>query len=129
MFLLIVMTDICESMAQTCFKKGLIQTGITSVNLQNLVEFLLASASSPFVWAGILIFIVNFFLWFAVLSRIDLSVAFPIGSTSYILVPIFSMVFLNETISPMRWVAIILIIAGIHYVSQSAKTIMEEPRQ
>lgn len=117
---MIVATDICESVAQTFIKKGLNNTGMSSVTFANLLEFMSRSASSCFVWAGVLIFIINFFIWITVLSRVDLSVAFPVGSTSYIFVPILAMIFLYEAINPVRWVGILLIIAGIHFTARSS---------
>lgn len=122
MFILIVMTDIGESIAQLFLKKGLNATGFTSIDLENISGFLIASASSYFIWLGLFVFLLNFFLWMAVLSRIDLSVAFPVGSTSYVFVPLLATVFLHETVNPLRWLGIALIILGIHFVSQSTKT-------
>ncbi|MFA4980988.1 MAG: EamA family transporter [Candidatus Omnitrophota bacterium] len=121
-FLLIVMTDINESIAQLFLKKGLVNTGVTSVTFQNMAEFFLKVFSSPLVWLGILVFLVNLLLWLTVLSRVDLSVASPVGSTSYIFVPILAVCFLHETINPLRWAGIVLIIAGIHFVSRSTHT-------
>jgi len=114
-----VLTDIGESIAQLFMKTGLNHIGISSVTFSNLQEFAIKSATSYFIWLGILVYIVNFFIWITILSKIDLSVAFPVGSTSYIFVPILAMIFLHESIGPMRWVGIILIVAGIHFVSKS----------
>lgn len=122
MFIMIVATDIGESIAQTFMKTGLNTIGINNITLSNLGEFALKSAASVYVWLGLFVFILNFFIWITILSRIDLSVAFPVGSTSYILVPILAMIFLHETISPLRWVGIALIIIGIHFVAKSAQT-------
>lgn len=120
-FILIVMTDVMESVAQLFLKKGLNAVGMASLGFANVVEFFVKSSSTPFIWLGLAVHAANFFLWITVLSRIDLSVAFPVGSTSYIFVPILAMLFLGETINPVRWLGIILIIAGIHFVSQSTK--------
>jgi len=120
-FLLIVMTDIGESVAQLFLKKGLVKIGITSIDFNNIISFLSAGAASYFVWLGIFVYIINFFLWMAVLSRVDLSVAFPVGSTSYIFVPLLAVIFLGESVTGLRWAGIILIILGIHFVSKSTK--------
>ena len=120
-FFLIVLTDVGESVAQIFFKKGLIETGIGAVSFGNLWTFVAANASSAYVWLGMFCFLMNFLVWMAVLSRVDFSVAFPVGSTSYIFVPILAMLFLGESVSPVRWFGIILIVAGIHFVSKSAK--------
>jgi len=119
-FAMIVMTDLGESIAEIFFKKGLLETGINSVNFGNILEFLSRNSSSALVWLGIAVYIVNFFIWITVLSRIDLSIAFPVGSTSYIFIPVFSMIFLGEDVGPERWLGIALIVAGIHFVSKSS---------
>lgn len=121
-FLLIVLNDIGDTIAQLIMKKGLIVTGIDNVTVANLFEFSSRSAQSPLVWMGLVVYIFNFFLWIAILSRVDLSIAMPVGSTSYIFVPLAAMVFLHENVSLIRWVGILLIVAGIHYVSRSGKS-------
>ena len=120
-FILIIMTDIAESIAQTFMKLGLNNLAISNITIANLWEFLAGCASSGYVWLGVFVFFVNFFLWITVLSRVDLSVAHPVGSTSYIFVPILAMLFLHESISPLRWLGIILIVCGIHFVAKSTK--------
>lgn len=120
-FLLIILNDIGDTVAQLLMKKGLAHTGISSVNFGNMLEFASRSSSSPLVWLGLFIFVMNFFVWIIILSRVDLSIAMPVGSTSYIFVPIVAMIFLHEHVGPLRWLGIVLIILGIHFVSQSAR--------
>ncbi|MBN2453620.1 MAG: EamA family transporter [Candidatus Omnitrophica bacterium] len=120
-FLLIVLNDIGDTVAQLLMKKGLLHTGIGDITPGNFTEFVAGNAASPLVWAGMAIFILNFFIWIVVLSRVDLSIAMPVGSTSYIFVPLAAMFFLHEAVSPLRWAGIILIAVGIHFVSQSKK--------
>src|SRR3989338_2617285 len=120
-FSLIVLNDIVDGIAQVFMKKGLTETGISAVGFNNIFEFVSRNASSGLIWLGIIISILNFFLWLIILYRVDLSIAMPVGSTIYIFVPIMSMVFLNEHVGPLRWAGIILIILGIHFVAKSKK--------
>ena len=76
---------------------------------------------SPTLWFGIIIYALSFFIWIIVLSRVDLSVAVPTASIDYVLVPLFAIIFLKETVSPLRWVGIVIIVLGIYFVSQSGK--------
>ena len=121
-FILIVLNDVIDTVAQLFMKKGLIHTGISAVGFGNITEFIARNASSAFVWAGILVYTLNFFVWILILYKIDLSIAMPVGSTSYIFIPIAAVLFLHEHVSPLRWAGVILIILGIHFVSQSKKT-------
>ena len=124
-FLLIVLNDIGDTIAQLIMKKGLINTGISSVNFTNIFEFAVRNASSALLWLGITIYIVNFFIWIVVLYRVDLSIAMPVGSTAFILVPISALVFLHEDIDLVRWIGIACIALGIHFVAQSKKEVKE----
>jgi len=125
---LIVLNDLIDTVAQVFMKKGLVQTGINSVNLGNVAEFAVRSVSSPFLWLGIFVFALNFFVWIVILYKVDLSIAMPVGSFSYIFIPVCAMLFLHEDISLVRWVGIICIVLGIHFVSQSRKPAQEELR-
>ncbi|MCX8045168.1 MAG: DMT family transporter [Desulfobacterota bacterium] len=119
-FFLIILTDVIESFAELFWKKGALATGIDNVTFANVTQFMSSMLTGPEFLTGLFLYIVNFFLWVTVLSRVDLSVAFPTGSTSYIIVALLSMVFLDEHISLYRWSGIICIITGIYFISKSA---------
>ena len=125
---LIILNDLIDTLAQVLMKKGLVQTGIDSVNFGNIAEFVVKNASSSFLWLGIFVFTLNFFVWIVILYKVDLSIAMPVGSFCYVFVPISAMLFLHEYISPIRWAGIICIILGIHFVAQSKKPAQVEPQ-
>jgi len=127
-FLLIVLNDLVDTIAQLLMKKGLAQTGIDSVNLGNLAEFAVKNASSAFLWLGIFVCALNFFVWIVILYKVDLSIAMPVGSFCYIFVPVCAMIFLRENISLVRWAGIICIVFGIHFVAQSKGPATQELR-
>jgi len=52
-------------------------------------------------------------LYFKVLANLDLSVAYPTVSLGYVLVIIMSRVLFNEPVSLTRWLAAIIICAGV----------------
>ena len=122
-FVLIILTDVIESFAELFWKKGTISTGIDNVTLGNISGFMSSMLTSSGFITGIGLYIVNFFLWVTVLSRVDLSVAFPTGSTSYVIVAVLSMIFLQEQISFYRWSGILFIIVGIWFISRSMRAV------
>jgi len=120
--LLLIVSDILETAIHFFFKKGaLAESEFSVADFSSALVFLKAVFSSPFLWAGLLTVIVVFIIWSTVLSRIDLSVAVPIASFSYILVPVVSVIFLHEHISVLRWMGILLILMGVIFVSLSSK--------
>lgn len=113
-FLLIVANDLADTAAQLLMKKGI------------HVLFDLANPVSLLFWIGLLIYLSNFFLWMFILSKIDLSVALPLASASYILIPVAAVLLLHEFVPTQRWIGLVLIVGGIYLVSQ-AKASGESP--
>lgn len=116
---LIVLMVLIESFANLLMKKGLISTGISFMGFGNLPEFILKNASSILIWAGALMYIITFIIWLTALHRVELGALYPITSIGYIIVPIISIIFLNESIPFFRWLGIASIFAGICFVSKS----------
>jgi drug/metabolite transporter (DMT)-like permease len=125
-FLLIALNDGVDTLAQLMMKKGLLATGISSVDLGNIAEFTLRNASSLLVWMGVLVYALSFFIWIVILYKIDLSIAMPAGSLSYVFVPLAATLFLHEHIGLIRWVGIFCIIWGIYFVAQSNRPARQE---
>jgi drug/metabolite transporter (DMT)-like permease len=120
--LFLIFCDILETVTQFCFKKStLAGSGFEIRAFLDIFTFLKGPVFSPFLWAGLFSVLLTFIIWSTLLSKIDLSVAIPIASFSYILVPLVSIFFLNEKVMPLRWAGIFFILMGIIFVSLSSK--------
>lgn len=120
--LFIILSDIFETLIHFCFKKGtLTQAHLDIHNISDGISFLSGVFSSYFLWLGIIFALLTFIVWSTILSKIDLSVAVPIASFSYILVPLISAIALGERVSLFRWVGIFFILTGVIFVSLSTR--------
>ena len=126
-FLAVVLNDFLDGIAQVLMKKGLVETIGFPLGGRELVSFIVHNAASPLMWAGIFLYALNFFLWIGILSHIDLSLAIPLGSTAYFVIPLLAMVFLHEKIKLLQWAGILLIVAGMYVLSKS-KSLSPPPR-
>ncbi|MCK4412186.1 MAG: EamA family transporter [Candidatus Eisenbacteria sp.] len=72
----------------------------------------------PF-YAGCACFLVSVSFWFAAISRVDLSWAYPLLATGYILMLLFSAIILGEHVSPLRWLGAVVIVIGVALVSRT----------
>jgi drug/metabolite transporter (DMT)-like permease len=125
--LLLIASDILETAVHFLFKKSTLGASYAQVtDLATMLIFLKAVFSSPFLWVGLLTVISVFIIWSLILSKIDLSVAVPIASFSYILVPLVSIVFLYEQITALRWLGMFFVLIGVIFVSLSSKERMEQ---
>ena len=114
-FLLSVFTTIA---GQLLLKKATSSQRL-NFDTSNLVPSLMALATNPFLLAWILFAGVSAGLWIYVLSRFELSLAFPISTTlSYILILVLSWWLFGEQMSVMRWIGIGLMCVGIFMTYQ-----------
>ena len=102
-----------NAMAQICLKKGMVLVGHFSFSLNNLSQMLSKVVVNPFIILGMLCYILSISIWLLVLSRVEVSFAYPFLSIGYVMVTIMGYLFLNENISLYRIAGIIIICAGL----------------
>ena len=118
--LFLMSTDVLETFAQFCFKRSVSSQKFLEINtFIRGALFIKAVVFSPFLWMALASVLLIFVIWSTILSKIDLSVAVPVASFSYVLVPLVSSVFLHEKISSTRWLGIIFILLGVILVSMT----------
>ena len=78
----------------------------------------IAALGSIWTWLGIICYIASFISWIYVLRFIPLGIAFAIVNAAHVLVPIGCWLFLQETISPKRWLGISLVLFGLALLIQ-----------
>ena len=122
LLIFLIATDFLETFTQYCFKKSAIPESSTLIaNPLDAFHFLKTVAFSGFLWLGLGSVFITFIIWSTILSKIDLSVAVPICSFSYILVPLVSIFFLGEQMTFLDWTGIAFILTGVIIVSTSTK--------
>jgi multidrug transporter EmrE-like cation transporter len=93
-------------------KIGMNQVG--QVGARPLIQFALASISNPFVLLGLTGYVTSVSGYIVVLSRTQLSIAYPIlMSSGYALVVLISFLWLKEPFSTIKWVGIFFILLGV----------------
>jgi drug/metabolite transporter (DMT)-like permease len=116
MFVLLMATVLCDVCGQVCFKLGVGHDDSAAQPRRGVSGFVLDLVGSPWVVAGLLIYVVEFIVWFAALSLTPLSVAFPFMALSYCGVVIASRWILKERVSLRRWLGTIAVAGGVALV-------------
>jgi drug/metabolite transporter (DMT)-like permease len=101
---------ILNGLAQVLLKKGV---GHSSGRGSTSAKWWISLLTNAWVWSWGMSFVVATALWLIALSKLDISYAFPLLSTSFIFVAILSRVFLKEVISWPRWISILVISLGV----------------
>lgn len=88
------------SFGQIFLKKGLGHTSLAADSLVATLSNLFHAIIQPWVMAGLALYVLSTFFWMTILSRVRLSVAYPLISMSYPVVVVLSAVVLKE---PVHW--------------------------
>ena len=101
--------------------KGMKEMGdLSAMNLRGILDASYRALTSPKLIFGTSMLAIFFFLWLAVLSWEDLSVALPMQALNYVLVAFLSQYFLGEVVSPLRWAGTALVCVGVMMITKSS---------
>lgn len=101
--------------------KGMKEVGdISAMNLRGILNVAYQALTTPKLIIGTAMLAIFFFLWLAVLSWEDLSVALPMQALNYVLVAFLSQYFLGEIVTPLRWAGTILVCIGVMMITRSS---------
>lgn len=104
---------------QLLLKKGMTLVGMVSLSKGNPLKTVFRMLVNPFVIVGGVVFIASLAMWLVVLSKLDISYAYPIVGVNYVFVALSSRFFFKEKISWFRWLSIAIICFGVVLVSLS----------
>lgn len=117
---LIIISIVIAAAGQLCLKAGMNQVGrITSEAFGSPFQTFLRVAGVPLVWLGLFFYGLSAVFWMTVLSRVDLSFAYPMVGFSYVVILLLSALLLGEQVSPLRWVGTLIIVAGIIVITRT----------
>lgn len=116
---LILIAVVFSVSGQLLLKAGANKVGRIEISaLKNPLQIVSSFFRSPFILFGLLLFGISAFLWIVALTREDLSFAYPLIGTSYILILLFSRIFLGENVNVFRWLGALLVALGVVLITR-----------
>lgn len=104
----------------------LLKLGANSLTANNSGEVygnsLLSAISvlfNPYVAAGMVIYVSSAAIWLWVLSKVDISLAYPFVSLSFVITLIFGVTVFNEPVNSSKLIGTLLIVVGCALVARS----------
>lgn len=116
---LILLAVLLNTIAQLALKAGMERIGYFSFSWNNLLAISLQVISNPFILGGLVCYVLSVVVWLLVLSRVEVSVAYPMVSLAYITTAIAASFFFNEHLSIIRMMGIGVIMAGVYMVART----------
>ena len=94
-----------------------LRNGVKNKNLVLSFDVFLEIAKSLHVWYGMVCYAVSIFLWIFVLSKIQVSLAYPFQAFGYILGSILAWYFLDEKLNNLNILGLFFISIGLLILS------------
>ena len=118
-FLFLLTGVLLNAAAQLLLKGGTNRMGVITLTLDNWSATLARMASEGYFVAGVVLYGVSLVVWIMGLSRVPVSIAYPMLSLGYIVNAIAAHYLFGEAVSAQRWLGIGFIVAGVFLVARS----------
>jgi len=116
-YIIMVISVLLAVAGQLLMKRGMIAFGTFPVS--QLLFKIIPIFMNPWVFLGLACFGLSSIFWLVVLSRLELSLVYPMVSVGYVLVALVSWLVFKENVSLIRWAGIIVIMLGVFLISRS----------
>ena len=117
---MIVIAVLIMVFAQLLFKNRLTAHGAIPLDLGELPVYLWQLMQDWKVWTAGFSIIFAAFLWYAAVSRVPLSYAFPVAAISYPMIFVCSILFLGESFSYTKLIGNLFVLSGVLIVSSGS---------
>ncbi|AIY41316.1 Permease of the drug/metabolite transporter (DMT) superfamily [Collimonas arenae] len=115
-----ILTGVClNALAQLLLKAGTNAVGVISLTPQNWLSVGIKLATQLPILGGLTCYVISVVVWIIGLSRVDVTIAYPMLSMGYIISAVGAWYFLGEQISAQRLIAIGVIIVGVVLLTRS----------
>ncbi|MDQ0142256.1 MAG: EamA family transporter [Cupriavidus sp.] len=118
-FAFILTGVLLNAAAQLLLKAGVNAVGAITLDRGTLLLTALRVLTQWPVLAGLTLYVVSVGVWIVGLSRVDVSIAYPMLSLGYVVNALAAWWLFGEIIGPLRVAGILLILAGVFLIARS----------
>jgi multidrug transporter EmrE-like cation transporter len=115
-----IFTGVClNAIAQLLLKAGTNAVGAIHLTADNWFATGLKLATQLPILGGLTCYVLSVVVWIIGLSRVDVTIAYPMLSLGYVLNAVGAWYFLGEIVSVQRMVAIGIILVGVALIART----------
>ena len=118
-FSLILSGVLLNACAQLLLKAGTNRIGHFDFSLGNALPIGWQLATNPYIFGGLSCYVVSVVVWIMALSRVPVSIAYPMLSIGYVVNALAAWWLFGESLTTMRIAGIGIIIVGVYLVTKS----------
>lgn len=116
----LLMTGVAlNALAQLLLKAGTLRVGEFAFTVDNIVPVGLRLGTNPFILGGVACYGVSLVVWIMGLSRVPVSVAYPMLSVGYVVNAIAAWMLFGESLTAQKLIGIGFIVVGVFLVARS----------
>lgn len=116
---LILFVVLTNFFSQILLKKGMTDIGEFDLSGAGLWSVVGAVSTNWAVIAGLLVMVVSMASHLVVLSRVEISYAYPFLGLSFVLTALYGYYFLDEAVTIWRSAGVLLIVAGVAVIAKN----------
>jgi multidrug transporter EmrE-like cation transporter len=118
-FTLVMSGVLLNAAAQLLLKAGTNAVGHFAFSVQNVAPIGWKLATEPHIAGGISCYVVSVIVWILALSRVEVSIAYPMLSVGYVINALAAWYLFGEAVTLTRLAGIGIIILGVFVVARS----------
>lgn len=118
-FALILTGVLLNAAAQLLLKAGTNAVGHFEFHLDNLVPVGFKLAFQPYIMGGMVCYAISLVVWIMALSRVPVSVAYPMLSIGYVINAFVAWQWFGEALAAQKLIGIGFIVVGVVLVTRS----------
>lgn len=116
---LILFTVITNFLSQIMLKKGMTQISLESLSADNIVSAIPNILLNVFVIGGLFVMVISMGSHLLVLSKVDISFAYPFLGLSFVLITLWGHFVLAEPLNLYKIAGVLFIVCGVALVARS----------
>ena len=118
-FSLLLTGVMLNAAAQLLLKAGTTRIGEFAFSADNIIPIGWQLATQPFIVGGVGCYVISLVVWIMGLSRVPVSIAYPMLSIGYIVSAIAAWYLFGESLTAQKMIGIGFIIIGVYLVAKS----------
>ena len=118
-FALVLCGVLLNAAAQLLLKAGTNAIGQFEFSAANALPIGLKVAAQPYILGGLGCYAISVVVWILALSRVEVSVAYPMLSIGYVVNAVAAYFLFGEAVSAQRLAGIGIIVLGVYMVARS----------
>lgn len=118
-FFFVLVCVALNTVAQVLLKAGVKAVGIVDFGPGRVVHTVWTLVFEWHIFVGLVCYVTSVGVWLLVLSRTEVSIAYPMSSLGFIATAIAAWYLFGEPMTPVRIAGILVIIAGVFLVARS----------